>query len=885
MAPPAPLEKYERILAADPRSRIFVELAKALLDAGDAGRAAQVCERSIEHHPDSVQGRLVWGRALLRLGRQAEALARFEEAIARDPSSSYAYNLVGEALLEHGLARPARAILQRAAELHPGDARIRAWLEEARKAEPQGEAETATAMALAPLPDPLPALRGEGEEGETPNADATAPLPDPLPALRGEGAEGETATPTASSTPSVPPPLRRNGVPSTTAAPSDARGLLDLIPDAPAARPEPQHAAPAPPPGEIAAAAEEAARTYEHELREKLLAPESPPPPAVRRRHTVALVAAAAALALALAGAAYLTARAQRRAEEARNAVARATQGLARDTEGALREAARVLATAGTGPGRPDAAALAAEVNALLAHDFADPDARAVARGLLDSGAAGDGALATRALVAAEGEERNRAETALVENAAGGTPLVRALAGDVLLARRDHAAAREHLEAAARATPPLLRAVAALGDLELAQGAPERALERYDAALRAHATHPRSAIGAAEARLALGRELPEALRSLEAVEADAASTPPVALRLRFDLALARLLAASGRTGEAEKRLVAVAARHPERADVAAVQAEVLARAGDLDRALRAAQGASRLAPADAAYRELVARLQLQRGKYRDLLASTESAPTRTLRLDRGIARLALGDAAGSRTELEATRRDGKMPVEAAAWMALAELAAGRRAQAAAITDALLAAPNPHPLALVARARLDAAGQKLADAERHLREALARDPSLVEARVDLGAVLLDRGHAAEARDVLARAVADAPFRAGARRDLGRARLAMGDAAGAAQELEAALSQAPADGVALRALVEAAKAAGDPARARRAAMRAIEAEPRSAVAHLAAGEAAAAQGDVRTAREMLAAAVELGGARSEEAAEAKRALASVGKLPRK
>ncbi|MFL5271796.1 MAG: tetratricopeptide repeat protein, partial [Anaeromyxobacteraceae bacterium] len=310
-----------------------------------------------------------------------------------------------------------------------------------------------------------------------------------------------------------------------------------------------------------------------------------------------------------------------------------------------------------------------------------------------------------------------------------------------------------------------------------------------------------------------------------------------------------------------------------------------AREGDLDRAQRAAQGASRLAPGEASYRELAARLQLQRGKYRELLAATETAPTRALRVDRGIARLALGDPAGARAELEATRREGKMPVEAAAWMAIAEIAAGRRAQAAAITDALLAAPNPHPLALVARARLDAAGRQLADAERNLRDALARDPSLVEARADLGAVLLARGRPGDAKDELSRAAAGAPFRADVRRDLGRARLATGDPVGAAQELEAALSIVPTDALALRTLLAAARAGGDPARARRAAMRAIEAEPRSAVAHLTAGEAAAAQGDARAARELLAAALKLGGPRSEVGGEARRALASVGKLPRR
>ena len=62
------VEKYEQILAADPRSRIFVELAKALVDRGEHARAVEVCRRGLEHHPSSILGRVIWGRALLEAG-------------------------------------------------------------------------------------------------------------------------------------------------------------------------------------------------------------------------------------------------------------------------------------------------------------------------------------------------------------------------------------------------------------------------------------------------------------------------------------------------------------------------------------------------------------------------------------------------------------------------------------------------------------------------------------------------------------------------------------------------------------------------------------------------------------------------------------------------
>ncbi len=166
MAPsPTIIEKYQRILQADPRSRIFVELARNLLEAGDPERAAEVCERGLEHHPSSVQARVIWGKALIALGRTDTAVTRLEEAIAADPANPYGYDLVGEVLVGSGLAERARALLEKGAALHPGDGRIRKWLAEARRAAPE-TADTAQSQVpaqtdtAAPHPDRLPASRG-----------------------------------------------------------------------------------------------------------------------------------------------------------------------------------------------------------------------------------------------------------------------------------------------------------------------------------------------------------------------------------------------------------------------------------------------------------------------------------------------------------------------------------------------------------------------------------------------------------------------------------------------------------------------------------------------------------------------------------------------------
>jgi tetratricopeptide (TPR) repeat protein len=100
-------EKYEQILALDPRSLVFPELAKALLAQGQAERAAEVCRRSLDHHPDSVAGWLQLGRAYLQLGREADAKECFDRVIALDPAKAFAQERVAEALAEADSSRPA----------------------------------------------------------------------------------------------------------------------------------------------------------------------------------------------------------------------------------------------------------------------------------------------------------------------------------------------------------------------------------------------------------------------------------------------------------------------------------------------------------------------------------------------------------------------------------------------------------------------------------------------------------------------------------------------------------------------------------------------------------------------------------------------------------
>ena len=865
------VDQYERILATDPRSMVFLELARALLARGEAAAAAETCRRGLAHHPQSIQGRVVLGKALLASGEVEGAVSEFAAAAAVEPGNPYALNLAAEALADRGLFGHALPLLERAAALQPGNARIRAWLEEARRAEPV-DPSFPPAPLLSDLPPDGPASAGSAE-GESGGACATgveslaaevAATPEGLPGR----AAGEVEPP--SDAPEVtPPPLRRAPPPVPAASPPPERGLLGELP-------QPEPAAPSPPPPRAdAAEAERIASTYEHQLRAELLAA-IPPEKAVPRRQFLAFAGATAA-ALAVAGgiATYFAVRHAHRVEDARELVERARRGILRDTDGSLREASRALAEARSlDPKNPLARSLAAISLALRWADHRDAEARLQAEALLGENQAGDAAPAVRFLLAGTDAERAEAAAALAGSPSTPAGSAEAPAAAALALRGDSPAATRRLEGAARANPPSVRALVALGDLALARGEPEQALPWLAAALAAHPTHPGAAVASAEARLALHRDLGEALGTLRAVEQDGGSPPPVAERLRFELAMARVLAANGQRPEALERLERDAGRFGTGADLPLAAAEIELAAGACDQAERAARRAL-TAGGGLRARVLLARAQACGGRYAELLRSSTGQEARELKVARAEALLALGSPKAALAEVETTGRGGRMPADAAAVYALALDALGRGAQARAVLDRLVAMEHPPGSALLAAAQVARRDERPDDAERLFRRALEQDPDLVEAHCGLGRLLLARGRAPEAGGELVRATTLAPSHAEALVALGQARLAAGDARSARQAFSAALALLPASGPALRGLAEAELADGNPAAARRSADRALRADPKASESWLTAARVALAQGDRKAAARLAGKARKIAG-KGRYADEAERLL---------
>ncbi|WP_199243173.1 tetratricopeptide repeat protein [Vitiosangium sp. GDMCC 1.1324] len=172
------VERYEQLLAQDPASSVFVELAKALIAKGEHARAIAVCEQGISHHPNSVTGRVLWGKALIHMGRPAEAMAQFDQAVSIDKENPHAYNLISEVLLQKGLYRSALPILRKALALQPNDGRVRAWME---------QAQAALAGGPAPAFGDLNALEPQAPEESAPSPEASPDAPAAAGAVVAEG--------------------------------------------------------------------------------------------------------------------------------------------------------------------------------------------------------------------------------------------------------------------------------------------------------------------------------------------------------------------------------------------------------------------------------------------------------------------------------------------------------------------------------------------------------------------------------------------------------------------------------------------------------------------------------------------------------------------------
>lgn len=759
-----------------------------------------------------------------------------------------------------------------------------------------------------PAPQPAAAPEAPPAPEPPPAADAAAP-PAPAPAPKSGGLlpeldllppddEGSSREPTQPAAqlrrvPGVPPPPPKLTPEETVQVSADlgnrtASGRDRLLPDLPSMPPTSLQTSDEMPSVVIAPeAAADIAREYERELREKMLA--TPPPTFLRKNWLPLSVCAALIVASGVGYAIYRATRLQNRGSDLIELRSKSFRALALATPAGYRDAID-LAEQALGQGADkDCESAHAFANAALFRYFGlEPGRKTAAEKYLPS--AQDKhpglALAIPYLLATDPGALEAAKAPLLAAQPKDLPTgfetaeVHSLVGRLLMSVGKTEEALARFKSALDADQSHVATLVALGDYYLSQSEFDQALKWLSLARQVSPDHVPAAMGAARAKLELGGEdpAPDLEAALKAYRGPEGGQPlwPRGLQVDLDLIEGRVLAQQGKMADAASKLSSGASEHPDRAaDFFSALGSIQAFAGNYDQAETAYKKAVEKQKNDLTLREELARVYVARGKYAEALKVTDvnSGDDRRLKIVRGRARLELGQFAKAKEELQATARSGKFPVEAAIYLAMADVGLGQKDPALRVLpDAAKKASRGKSAAHVALGRLlldegkepEAIAQftaamadrrdwegacslgrlhlkasRFADARTNLATAVERNKFHLEARLAYGQALLALGEAGKAQAEFEAALALSPS-AGVHRGIARAMLALGDLNGARSHLSSALKMDPKDPETGRLSAQLALAAGDAQEALKSLEKATKANPRDPVAWCELGE---------------------------------------------
>ncbi len=876
------VEEYEQIPAQDPSSTDFVELAKSLIDQGNHLPAIDVCRTGLDHHPNSIIGRVLWGRALIHLGRPAEAMEQFDRAIDLGRENPHTYGLISEVLLQRGLYRSALPLLKKAVLLQPSNGRWRAWFEETQRALAGGAPPRLEVSELSQQSEEEPSRRLAGELGAPPEGEVGRP-PQPLMYF-GEAESLANPPPSvpadAEDTPPIfyasPPPARVNSDPSGAELGGEAfpANPVEALPPSPEIGVPPDQLAEARrslleevevPEGHTVVArpkaavssleAQEIARQYERELRQKLVEKHEEAKRSVLARHAMKIAAATViGVALLVGLGFYLSVRAANQGRDIKDDLAEARKAIAQDTRKSYLFALDRLSHAlKMDEDSQEAWALTAFTRAILfAEQGGAGEDRAAGRAALGRPQVRERfpayALAADFHLSDVAQKQQLAKTVLDSTLDAAE--IHELAGRILLARKESKAAVERFRRAMTLAPNSVRALVALGDYYRESGDYLSGLKFYGAAGQISAAHPGVVLGEAESRLELSLDLEEALKNLEALPKDDV-LPPDQLA-RKELALGRLLTARGNYEEAIKKLSEGAGRLTRAFDFKLALGDARRAAGRIDAAQQAYEEALTLRPQSDEAKEAVGRALIARDRSKELLSRFPAdAGARPVALTRGIAFAKLGDWKRARSELGRTQVNGKYPSEAVIYLALADAADGQPERAQSVLEKLLGSSRKAKSNV--RVALGSVywQRGLLDKARSQFEEALKDPEDFEGGCSLGRFLLSLGNAEAAIDPLNKSLARNAFHGEARRAISQAYLQLGRLPEAISQLEAWRAQQAGSVAPYKQLSLALFRAGRLKDSEAAISRAISLDSKDAESHRIKSQILFARGDGRSA----------------------------------
>ena len=162
---PPEIEQFTQKLVADPKSRVFAQLADAYRKAGMIDEAIETAKKGMEHHPAYATAHLILGRCYLEKQMYALAREEFEATIKNDPQNLVGYKLLAGTYEKQNMFTEAVKFYQMVLDLDPSDmdlaekvASLKAKQDERPQAAPEPEPE--------PVPQPAPVLEIVREAAE-----------------------------------------------------------------------------------------------------------------------------------------------------------------------------------------------------------------------------------------------------------------------------------------------------------------------------------------------------------------------------------------------------------------------------------------------------------------------------------------------------------------------------------------------------------------------------------------------------------------------------------------------------------------------------------------------------------------------------------------------
>ena len=175
------IEELEKRLAADPNSRMFVQLAEEYRKAGMLEQAIDCCEKGLKKHPQYPSARVLLGRALLESGSFDLASAEFETVLKQVPDNILAHKFLGETYHRLGRLDEALKKYKVASTLAPEDTELGERIQEVQAELAGGPRPAPPSQPAAPGPPPAAHASPQAARHPEPQRPATAAGP-PRPA-------------------------------------------------------------------------------------------------------------------------------------------------------------------------------------------------------------------------------------------------------------------------------------------------------------------------------------------------------------------------------------------------------------------------------------------------------------------------------------------------------------------------------------------------------------------------------------------------------------------------------------------------------------------------------------------------------------------------------